>query len=150
MPHYAWVQADLTCPRCGAVIADLLWLPWGGMMASDPGYGPTYRVGSRILWFVDRQGNAPPDAIWRNSNNVNVGDPRLLNVDVFTERVPDRCAECGQRIQSGRVVIRDGVIMSTGTVKLGEVDSDVIAMVMDGDTDEVLNEIRDAPLHESD
>jgi hypothetical protein len=86
MTQYAWVHADLNCPECGHVLVNRVWLEWGGMLSADPNAGPTYVVGDRLLWFSDARGIVHADSTLPDSRGSNVGDPRLTDVDVYSDR----------------------------------------------------------------
>ena len=142
MGSYAWVEFDLRCPECEEVIDDVVWMPWGGVMSYDHSYGPTYRVGGRLLWFVDDHGRVPPDTSWR-FRAMNAGSPMFRNVDVYTDQTPEACLRCGFEIACGVVAIRDGVIADVAVVAQGTKDPTVVAVVLDDETLEPREELYD-------
>jgi hypothetical protein len=114
-PGYAWLGTKLKCPRCGRMLTevglDLLGFSWGGVRSEDPDDGPMYGIGDRPLWFCDARGVVHPHSRAFSGRGANIGDPRIPDVDVFTDRgTPESCAHCGMRFFGARVEIRDAVI----------------------------------------
>lgn len=152
MPRYAWVTEELKCPRCGAVLSDLVWFAWGGLMTADPKRGPVYAIGDHLLWFADADGVAQDDRYWAAKSSgsregVNFGDPRLLDVDVYEpdgEEAPRLCGSCGLALQGVCVSIRGGVVAGVAAVPEGAVDDGLHAIVYDGATGRVTDRL---PVH---
>jgi hypothetical protein len=138
----AWVEHDLRCPDCNELIDDAVWLPWGGVMSSNFSYGPVYRVGSRLLWFVDDEGRAPGNMSWPY-RATNLGVPTIADVDVFSENLPTACPRCEHPIGAVVVSIRSFVISGVSVVSHRGADADVRAIVRDPGTMKPLDELRD-------
>lgn len=157
VPRYAWVTEELRCPRCDAVLSDLVWFAWGGLMTADPKRGPVYVVGDHLLWFADANGVAQDDRYWAATSTgrregVNFGDPRLLDVDVYEldgEDAPRLCGSCGLALQGACVSIRRGAIASVAAVAEGAVDEGLLAVVHDSTTGRVTDRLpTDRPIIE--
>ena len=143
MAKYAWVSEPLLCPSCGEPIADMVWFAWGGLITTDMGRGPTYRIGDHLLWLVGSDGIAKPYHYWSPREgireNVNLGDPAVLNVDVFEQQgLPSACAGCSTAIHRSCVSIRRGVITGVSVVAPGVVDDDLHAVGLNDQGEEVV------------
>lgn len=141
MAANAWVDAQMRCPGCDAVVADLHRLSWGGVLSADVRDGPVYRIGSGLLWFVDDQGIVPADTSWSPPRcGANLGDPRIADVDVPTED-PSRCLVCGLELHGAVIAIRRGVIAGIRAAAPGEALPHVNAIVIDPATGEPVEEL---------
>ena len=83
MASYAWVEVELRCPNCSSPVGDLAWFIWGAVRSQNQAYGPTYRVGDQIMWFAERDGSVPPDAVFPDGRCTNVGAPTSDAVEVW-------------------------------------------------------------------
>jgi hypothetical protein len=140
MASYSWVEFAVACPRCGEILDDVVWLPWGGVMSYDIRRGPVYRLGSRLLWHLDHE-TAPANTAWSSAHATNLGDPSLAAVDVFAENAPTHCGSCGARIAAVVVRIRDGKVMDVAVLEELDVDPNVGARVIDIETGEVVEDL---------
>jgi hypothetical protein len=114
---YAWVEADLRCPSCSTPLGDLAWFTWGAVRGQNASYGPTYRIGDRLAWFVDSRGGVPSDTVFEDGRCTNVGEPTPERLDVWDDRaIPSKCPRCALALSGSVVTIVGGRIVAVEVV----------------------------------
>lgn len=120
MASCGWLETELECPTCDTVLTDLVWFTWGGVRSQNAAWGPIYRRGDTVLWFVLRSGEVPEDTVFPDKRCTNVGSPSVRSAQVFDERgVPNRCPGCARTLQGAVVEIADNVIVDARAVTAG-------------------------------
>jgi hypothetical protein len=132
---YAWVEADLRCPSCSTPLGDIAWFTWGAVRSQDASYGPTYRIGDRLAWFVGSGGHVLPDTVFEDGRCTNVGEPMAERVDVWDDRgVPTRCPGCSLAISGSVVTIAGGRVVAVEVVTTWPEGVHVQRTAVDGTT----------------
>lgn len=134
-PESAQVLTDVRCPGCEEKLTRLVRFAWGGLLSAHPGSGPMYTIGDWLLWFADDDGIVHGDARAPAGRGVNVGDPRIENVDIYDvgegSGVPAGCPGCGLGLMGVRVSLRFGAIRWVEAVPAGQHDDQVQAVEVD-------------------
>jgi hypothetical protein len=112
MARFAHVKFVVLCPGCGSELAPggVIGIQWG--YCPNPHGGPyfTYEVGEPLLWCLDKRGEVPAWAYFRDGS-ANVGDPSFPNLVIRESEYGIRaCRGCRHRIEGLGVVIVGGVI----------------------------------------
>jgi hypothetical protein len=129
IPLYAYVEANPSCPYCGAPLTDLIAFQWGYLPDYQPCDEHIYRLGDVIQWrlcqgaiptwtFFD-----PPSQFAREP--CNAGDPRVT--DLFARDMQQDhwltgpCPRCSAKMGGAIIEIRAGRLVSARVYRDGEI-----------------------------
>ncbi len=142
MPYYAYVQADLRCPSCGAPVSDMVVFSWGFCPGSVLRDTYLYHLGDPIYWRRLKDGSAPA---WTDflvgEKGANIGDPAITNLIARdmqqfywtdpAERL--RCGTCRNILEGAAVEIREGLLVRAWIYQPGDLDNDIDLYVIQDD-----------------
>jgi hypothetical protein len=139
MPKFAYVDADVRCPTCQAVVIEYLMIQWGRCPSQLKTEAESYAVGDPIQWRLCKDGSIRPWTYFahgRYLEEANIGDPAYTDLIVrdsgwnfywVDPAQKPRCQHCSTSIEGAAVEIRDGVIRRAWIYtqgELGEVPAD--------------------------
>jgi hypothetical protein len=127
MPHYAYLETDLTCPHCREIISDIVWFQWG----YSPGYGPQeehlYHIGDAITWKACENGEILSWVYFSEHGGANLGDPEYKNLiikDPAQYHLHEACERCGGPLGGAVVELKEGIIHNARITLPGELEEE--------------------------
>lgn len=141
MPNYAYLDTELKCPFCNAVVADRLGFQWGFC----PGYVPRpeliYRIGDKIKWHR-LSNNSIPSWTHFKGNGSNIGDPDFKNLFIQEEFFLDwnnsiyqkECSFCKTKIEGAIIEIRNEYLLRAWIYQQGDFDHTISYFVVQEDS----------------
>ncbi len=127
MPHYAYVDAHLTCPNCQNELTDMVSFQWAFCPGELPRDDHLYHVGDRLFWRQCADGSIVPWATFM-ADGINAGDPSIPDLiarDSFQLFLMGSCRTCGAPLGGAAVEIRSQKIVRAWLAGLGEFAEDV-------------------------
>ena len=141
MPHYAYVEANPSCPYCGAPLTDLIAFQWGYLPGYQPRKDHIYKIGDAICWRMC-QGTIPVWTAFRrplDDGPYNVGDPRVTDLfgrDNQQTWLAEACPRCSTKMGGAIVEIRAGRLASARVSRDGEISlppGDLLSILATGE-----------------
>jgi hypothetical protein len=132
MPLFAHVSAEISCPRCGEGLKDLLAVQWGYCRGYRVREEASYVVGDSVRWRACQDGSIPSWSFFGDGEG-NAGDPAWENLIVRDYWLDETVHSCGEEIGGAAIEIRLGVIARAWAYPRGELDNSSFYYLVDSD-----------------
>jgi hypothetical protein len=112
MARFAHVNVVVPCPQCSLQLAPggAIGIQWGYCSNPHGGAYFNYELGEPLLWRLDKRGQVPAWAYFRDGS-ANIGDPSFASLVIRESEYGIRaCPGCRHRIEGVAAVIVGGTI----------------------------------------
>lgn len=129
MARFAYMEENLKCPFCDAIIQDLIWFQWGYCPASQPLPESTYHIGDSINWKSCKDGSVPAWTYFVGYELIDdaaqFGDVKIKNVivkDLYNYPLDWYCPKCHKLLGGAAIEIVNNIVTRAWVCKPDELN----------------------------